>query len=65
VLEWQQLLDAAVTDDDSSLLPAKQFPTFTAFKATAFNVRQSLLGYKKALKIAEEFERGGDDQANT
>jgi hypothetical protein len=60
VLEWQQLLDAAVTDDDSSLLPAKQFPTFTAF-----NVRQSLLGYKKALKIAEEFERGGDDQANT
>jgi len=30
---WQLLLDAVLSDDDGSLVPAKDFPLFTAFKA--------------------------------
>jgi hypothetical protein len=37
LFEWQLLLDAAVTDDDSSLLPAKDFPQFAAAKALFLN----------------------------
>src|SRR5271165_5112185 len=33
LVEWQLLLDAVLSDDDSSLLPAKDFPLFTAFKS--------------------------------
>src|SRR5208282_4666025 len=33
LVEWQLLIDAALSDDDSSLLPAKDFPLFAAFKA--------------------------------
>jgi hypothetical protein len=33
LIEWQLLLDAVLSDDDNSLLPAKDFPLFTALKA--------------------------------
>jgi hypothetical protein len=37
LVEWQLFLDAAVTHDDSSLLPAKDFPLFAALKALFLN----------------------------
>ena len=33
LVEWQLLLDADLSDDESSFLPAKNFPLFAAFKA--------------------------------
>ena len=33
LVEWQLLLDAVLSDDDSSLLPAKDFPLFSALKS--------------------------------
>ena len=33
LVEWQLLLDAVLSDNDCSLLPAKDFPLFTAFKS--------------------------------
>jgi hypothetical protein len=33
LVEWQLLLDAVLSDDDNSLLPAKNFPLFAALKA--------------------------------
>ena len=33
LVEWQLLLDAVLSDDDSSLLPAKDFPLFAALKS--------------------------------
>ncbi len=42
LVKWQLLLDAAVTDDDSSLLPAKDFPLFAAFKARFMTIDRQL-----------------------
>jgi hypothetical protein len=33
LVEWQLLLNAVLSDDDSSLLPAKDFPLFAALKS--------------------------------
>jgi len=33
LVEWQLLFDAVVSDDDSSYLPAKDFPLFAALKS--------------------------------
>src|ERR1700720_1622258 len=45
LVEWQVLLDAILSDNDSSLLPAKDFPLFTAFKTFFLNsVANSSLG---------------------
>jgi hypothetical protein len=33
LVEWQLFLDAVLSDDDSSLLPAKHFPLFAALKS--------------------------------
>jgi hypothetical protein len=33
LIEWQMLLDAVFSDNDSSLLPAKDFPLFAALKS--------------------------------
>src|ERR1700738_2252894 len=33
LVEWQLLLDAILSDNDSSLLPAKDFPLFAALKS--------------------------------
>src|ERR1700746_1649052 len=33
LVEWQLLFNAVRSDDDSSLIPAKDFPLFAAFKA--------------------------------
>ena len=37
LVEWQLFLDAVLCDDVSSLLPAKDFPLFTAFKTLFLN----------------------------
>ena len=37
LVEWQLLLDAVISDDDSSLLPAKDFPLFAALKSLFLN----------------------------
>ena len=33
LVEWQMLLNAVLSDDDSSLLPTKDFPLFAALKS--------------------------------
>jgi hypothetical protein len=33
LVKWQLLLDSVLSDDDSSLLPAKDFPLFAALKS--------------------------------
>jgi hypothetical protein len=37
LVEWQLLLDAILSDDDNTLLPAKGFPLFAALKSLFLN----------------------------
>ena len=58
LFEWQLLLDAILSDDNSSLLTAKDFPLFAAFKALfsellceqlpwqSYETRQSVLAHR-------------------
>jgi Transposase IS66 family len=38
LVKWQLLLDAVLSDDDSFLLPAKDFPLFAAFKVFSWTL---------------------------